>query len=636
MTLPELHIDDAALRNLGSRMGGCDFSGNAQRSFLTSASSCDVQAAPGSGKTTLLVAKLLHLHDKWGPRRSGVCVLSHTNAARREVERRLGTVALSEMAAHPHFVGTVTTFVHRFLALPYLRGLRWPVNVIDNDRFEAVATRLVTCNSVLARQRRKQNQFQGFAKRLIISDSLSPLQGQPPAQCPIRDIPKLPRAGTNTRTQFERVKGALIKAGIYRYDDLTVLANKALDTCPDLIQHLRHRFALVLLDEAQDTSSEHLDLLDRLFGDQVVQRLGDCNQTLYDSDASWVPRVDAIDLGSSRRFQAPIAEFATRITARRQQTILGHERDELSLPPTLITFPKASPHQALSSFADLVRAELPAGSSSWVVSWVHRPTGSASAVSLQSYAPNYRPPTGPRRSSDTCFDIVSAACHLAGAEGSLAEPVRSIRRALLRLLRRQGVDGLNDVKSAKDFQRWLADADPEVAKSVDALIVETLTTERARFADAAQWERNAERLVEVVGPLFGGRDLKPWTRAFLKLPAAPVPTVPDVLGMQHVDAGPLRLNLGSVASVKGRTHDATMVVQTTSSRVPDVRTALELAVGERRREHLGTTRLRAATNVFVGATRPRHLLCLALPSDDLTPAIKSGIAGWGWRIIDAS
>ena len=50
--------------------------------------SVDVQAFPGSGKTTILVAKLAILAKKWPYNNAGICVLSHTNVAREEIENR--------------------------------------------------------------------------------------------------------------------------------------------------------------------------------------------------------------------------------------------------------------------------------------------------------------------------------------------------------------------------------------------------------------------------------------------------------------------------------------------------------------------------------------------------------------------
>ena len=74
------------LATLGKDLGNCDFDDEDQRNVLTSSTSCDVQAAPGNGKTTLIVAKLALLSLTWASRTQGVCVISHTNVARDEVE----------------------------------------------------------------------------------------------------------------------------------------------------------------------------------------------------------------------------------------------------------------------------------------------------------------------------------------------------------------------------------------------------------------------------------------------------------------------------------------------------------------------------------------------------------------------
>lgn len=58
--------------------------------ILKSVATLDVEACPGSGKTTLLVAKLAILARKWTDARRGICILSHTNVARREIESSLG------------------------------------------------------------------------------------------------------------------------------------------------------------------------------------------------------------------------------------------------------------------------------------------------------------------------------------------------------------------------------------------------------------------------------------------------------------------------------------------------------------------------------------------------------------------
>jgi superfamily I DNA/RNA helicase len=74
-----------------------------RRAFLTARTTIDVSACPGSGKTTLIVAKLAILARKWPHRTKGICVLSHTNVAREEIQRRLGsTVVGHRLLGYPH------------------------------------------------------------------------------------------------------------------------------------------------------------------------------------------------------------------------------------------------------------------------------------------------------------------------------------------------------------------------------------------------------------------------------------------------------------------------------------------------------------------------------------------------------
>ena len=115
-----------------------------RRDFLTSLESMDVSACPGSGKTTLVVAKLAILARKWKSRTQGICVLSHTNVARKEIEERLsGTDVGHLLLGYPHYIDTIHGFVNRFLAIPWLLSHRYVVTTIDNDITAAVRRRIM-------------------------------------------------------------------------------------------------------------------------------------------------------------------------------------------------------------------------------------------------------------------------------------------------------------------------------------------------------------------------------------------------------------------------------------------------------------------------------------------------------------
>jgi DNA helicase-2/ATP-dependent DNA helicase PcrA len=73
-----------------------------------------VRAAPGSGKTRVFVEELGRRIAGWGNRAGGIAALSFTNVAQGEIARRLGG-----HPTHPHFVGTLDSFLWRFVVRPF-------------------------------------------------------------------------------------------------------------------------------------------------------------------------------------------------------------------------------------------------------------------------------------------------------------------------------------------------------------------------------------------------------------------------------------------------------------------------------------------------------------------------------------
>jgi ATP-dependent DNA helicase UvrD/PcrA len=92
-----------------------------------------------------------------------VCVISHTNAAREEIEKLLSAhPSAGAFLNYPHFVGTVTKFVDHFIALPYLRGLGWSVRRIDDEVFTAVACAKLASKPRLRAMARSAEHMKGW------------------------------------------------------------------------------------------------------------------------------------------------------------------------------------------------------------------------------------------------------------------------------------------------------------------------------------------------------------------------------------------------------------------------------------------------------------------------------------------
>ena len=101
---------------------GAHFSEDA-RNVIRCWHSTDVAACPGSGKTTVLLAKLKLLADRMPfANGAGICVLSHTNVAVDEIRKRLSGYA-DKLISYPNYIGTIQSFVDKFITMPYLRNI---------------------------------------------------------------------------------------------------------------------------------------------------------------------------------------------------------------------------------------------------------------------------------------------------------------------------------------------------------------------------------------------------------------------------------------------------------------------------------------------------------------------------------
>ncbi|WP_304350297.1 UvrD-helicase domain-containing protein, partial [Comamonas testosteroni] len=276
MSIPAITPNDLA--ELKSLAPGLDFTDAERQAVLLATGTWDINAAPGSGKTTVLAAKLLLHARKWPYDQRGICVLSHTTVARDEIQKRLAaTPDGARLLAYPHFIGTIHSFVDRFLALPALRSSGITVDVIDDDVFAQKAIALAI----------KNTSVWGWAKNNV---GVKPMIGGLVYRGPNLELDSengtLPKESAKTYPVLANVKAELSTAGVFRFADMFAFAEYLLAKCPDVKDHLSRRFPMVYIDEMQDTSIEQEALLDKLFNASVlVQRFGDVNQRILSSGA---------------------------------------------------------------------------------------------------------------------------------------------------------------------------------------------------------------------------------------------------------------------------------------------------------------------------------------------------------------
>jgi DNA helicase II / ATP-dependent DNA helicase PcrA len=641
------------LAELGREIGGCDFTGEDQRSFLSAATSCDVQAAPGNGKTTLLVAKLALLSRSWTSRAEGVCVISHTNAARLEVENKLSAhPRASAFLSYPHFIGTVTSFIDRFIALPYLRGLGWTVQHIDDDMHAAVALSRWRSKPALVRYaHNREYALKGFVSGLELAPDFAANQGIPPRRLKVRQKPQQPGSGTATGASLEELKADIVSAGYYRYADMVSLAYQAIEKCPLVIERLRKRFPLVLLDEAQDTNGPQLNLINRLFGEDVAyQRLGDQNQTLYEDpslDAAdyWRAGAHVIPLNDTRRLGADIAAFASRLTSRARQQI--QPRVELRSRRALFFFDDFSIRDVLSMYAQEVRVHwgenLTPELDIRAVASRHNPAapGGDWPKTLIDYCPTYRNATRVQGGSVMCA-LLRQAASLLETHAAPADIADVLNSAIVRLLRCQGLLSLDGSPVTKlNFMATLRGIDSSLALRVRRLMRDHILVGNAAWSGNA-WVAFREQLIAAVtGATVVTREAADFLQ-FVPYNEEAEPLLHEQGSRTVFDHEGVSIRLGSIHSVKGLTVDAILAMETEvyrgnarADRAMDLATVLPHAFGIEDRDFTANrAQLAAATNIFVAATRARQVLCLAMRRSAASDALIDAAAEQGWVIRD--
>jgi len=635
MTLPVL--SDADIAALGTLTADLDFTDGERRAVLLESGTRDVNAAPGSGKTTVLAAKLLLLERKWPYDRRGICVLSHTNVAREEIQRRLAaTPEGSRLLAYPHFIGTIHAFVNQFLALPFLRSEGLEVDVIDDDVFANRAIGMAM----------KKAPLRGWAAN---NDGVMPMVGGLVFRGGNLDLGSeggaLPKPDTKSYPLLQEIKLELTEKGVFRYADMFAFAEALLTRSPVLKDRLSRRFPLVFIDEMQDTSWSQEELLSRLFDASVtVQRLGDLNQRILGSDESAAnltfPRNPSLSIGTSKRFGPAIASAVSGVRVG-GTAVVGEAADVH--PPMLVTYATGRVgdvlnlfgHRVLERFSD---ERLRSGS---VKALCARKQGNAKTEvpgrTLVDYWPAYAgeaKSTGSR--SERFWSLLASSGTTASAVATLVDRAGDAKRAVLLVLRAAGSPHVSSVRDGPQLLRRLQEAGQDTASV--RLLCRTLALSTGLAASKASRAEVPNTFFEAVKAL-----LPPHLSLldFAKLPVFAEPDdAPDVELNQRlcqIEHGGRRVDIqiGSVASMKGETHLATLVLESFGypSRRFDLKMAMPVVAGlEARDPKMTNHQLALFRNLYVAMSRPTSFLCVAANESRVSDDCQRALVARGWVV----
>lgn len=635
MSIPVITPDDLA--ELKFLTPDLDFTDAERQAVLLAAGSSDVNAAPGSGKTTVLAAKLLLLAKKWPHDTRGICVLSHTNVAREEIQRRLARTAVgARLLAYPHFIGTIHGFIDRFLALPAVRSLGHPVDVIDDEVFAKKAISRAMKNGSLWYWAQNDEGVKPMVGGLVYKGADLVLASEDGT---------VPGPQSKTYPILKEIKAQLTSEGVFRYADMFAYAELLMTRYPAIKAQLSRRFPLVYLDEMQDTSWEQEALLKRLFDESVVvQRYGDVNQRILFGSGDFAqlsfPKEGALPISTSKRFGPAIAAAVSGVQVG-GKPVVGTAADVHQ--PTLMTYTTERVGDVLNHFGHLVldRFKDEQLHRRPVKALCTRKQGNAQTFvagrTLLDYWPAYlEQARGTGGRSERLWSLLSNPAE--PWVGGIPMQSRAVdaKRAVLLVLREGGSPYVSGLRDGSQLFRRLADAGQDVGR-VRQLCRELAITPNLGATDAGRAQA-VDLFTQYLHPLL------PAGMNALKFQALSVFEPPEKQPQQDEnqrlcrvvrDDRAVEVEIGTVASMKGETHLATLVLESLGnpSRRFDLAEALPVLAGVKVRDpKMKETILSQFRNLYVGMSRPTSFLCLAVNQSRVSAECIEALQKRGWVV----
>lgn len=631
-------ITDHSIREAATKLG-IRLDDHDRVRVLREHESADIWACPGSGKTTLLGAKLYLLATQWVLPHRGICALSHTNVAKEEITNRLVGTPARKLLSAPHFVDTIQRFVHEFLAIPALVqkfGVR-PRHMMSNEQFAAEMNKsLQQPQYTTARKwlERQSNPDEILAKVRFSGTDLK------------IEVPRLKDHEGPSYGAIKEVKLTLASRGLFTYRDMYPLGSWYIATYPVMVEVLAHRFPIVFFDETQDTDAEQWQLLSSIFdGRSVVQRFGDHNQAIFETLSSEssgcdFPRKTHLQLSKSMRYSRSIARLVENLSLTAGVTLIGNEarpdRDH-----AIIQFDPLTAHLVLPRYAAYVLDQFNDRTDEIQAYAVGAIGKSASndhfPACIAHYWADYEHKSNFSVRRPTCFaeHILLAQSEVAET-GSVQKGIRLLAAAVAEVLRLENCRiGVSERLGPDLLMDTLRLTSPAVWNDLSAAFVEVLSFSRARD------DREVIRELKLIGPviiqILGRRPgaSKPF---FMGNPTGLDELTPPRSAQSRnrfhfeKEGKSIDVQVGTIHSVKGQSHDATLVLET-RYRTYDLDRCKLFLLGERPKR-INISDSRHLRRVYVGVTRPRELLALAMQRDHLTEDDRLRLQDLGWHLLE--
>lgn len=597
--------------------------------------STDVAACPGSGKTTVLLAKLKLLADRM-PFESGagICVLSHTNVAVNEIKRRLSGYA-DRLLGYPNYIGTIQSFVDRFVTMPYLRNISGQnVQVVDNLTYaQHILSKMQNNPKYTALEYVAKNSFETghqFSDRIKHTQALYIRNDG--ALCVGKQKKALAGADKASTVQYKKLLVDLRNIdGIIRYQDAYLYAKTAIDVLPQEYTSLfSSRFQYVFIDEYQDCDDIQRQAINSIFDPSrcVVFKIGDSDQAIYSSSESttsdWIPQADFMPIKTSCRFSQEIANVVCNLKREDKEivTLAGETGDK----PVLLVFSPEKIDRVVGGFVSVLESH-----NLNDIDGIYKAIGAikkedSAGLKIGSYWSEFD--GSEKNKGDNYWAFVDELTQSI-LDGKLYKAEQIVRKILCRVFHHLKI---KHPISGKDYTTvsLKKDLNENYREQYRQWIIEMSSLQNVdRQSIGHVLRQKINELLKIKNP--EAPDIFTNLPAFF-LDESTMPSQP-IMSEKNVLIEPIRARkivFDTVHAVKGETHDATLYLETDRKGASDLSRILPFfGIGKQGDSNLYDYSRKLA---YVGMSRPRKLLCVAMQAK--TYEKSKGIFDNDWEIID--
>jgi hypothetical protein len=542
--------------------------------------------------------------------------------------------------------------VNEFLALPWLRSKPYPIRVIDDD---------------ICLQRRWNKLPWKTRFSLTKNGRDEQVLRVAGTDFSVGSVPwgRGGTLGTETETwqALQRTCRESCEEGFFCYGEMFLWAAELLDHAPHMREALRERFPLLFIDEVQDTSEQQSALLFRLFmeggSSTIRQRFGDSNQAIYQySNQTECALTDPFPdaklrrvIDNSHRFGQQIATLANPLGVTPQELLgLGPRRDKIRTNTdgrhAIFLFDDQTVRSVLPSYSayliELFSEQELRDGTFFAVAARHNPDEDKN---LPRYVAHYWPEydhelTASEPRPKTFLQYLAAGRALARTSGEAHHLVEKIADGILRLASILNPNVEFSLRKRRHrYVRELLAGHPEEDRNYIE-IVSAVAACGPGNALQSDWSKVWAPRVKAVAEILSGVSVNSAAvtaflsdHADIEGCAQPSSTVQRDNVFRYPQHSPkVEVRVGSIHSVKGETHTATLILDT-YYRKHHLETLKPWLVRKKSGggSENNTLHLRLRQH-YVAMTRPSHLVCLAMREDCLTNADVAALQNCGWRV----